>query len=154
MVKTCGSFPPAGDSLMLSWSWQGREGEGSGGEDEAFQGPCADQGKDQGHRALQTTGGAGAAGTGPLLPAPTFPAPCGRRTPLQKQGPPSARMGSHARPATHHSPGSWLSRESPSLRSLHPSCLAPVLILVPYRPCGKTSWFSPGQAGAEAHCHR
>lgn len=88
MVRACGSFPPTGDSYMLSWSCQSREDEGgAGGERQGPEAQVRVKARTSGTWALETMGGAGATGRGAAAPAPTLPAPCGCRAPLKKRGP-------------------------------------------------------------------
>lgn len=141
-VSACGSFPPTGDSLVLSWSCQSREDEGgAGGERQGPEAQAQAKARTSGTWALETMRGAGATGRGAAAPAPTLPAPCGCRAPLQKRGPLSEN--GVLRPGQSHwitarVPGS-LGRESPPHCSLHPSCLDLVLILLPCSPCcGRT----------------
>lgn len=88
---------------------QGADKGSRGKKDKAFQGPSADQGKDQGHLGPGDQGRSWCGRHGGRCFQRPLPASCGCRTPLQKRRPLSVRMGSHARPANlDHSPGAWL----------------------------------------------
>lgn len=72
---------------------QGVDKGGRGKKDKAFQGPSADQGKDQGHLGTGDQGRSWRGRHGGRCSQRPLPAPCGCRTPLQKRGPPVCENG-------------------------------------------------------------